>query len=107
MRPSLLHESTMQLVRVLTMQADDKAQETLRDDVDGVEVRSVSPSVGPVQITVTFWLDREPDVDYKPLPQWLAAATLYRASELVEEDDYEDLMEADVDEPDEGQEEEV
>jgi hypothetical protein len=44
----------------------------------------------PAVIRVTFWLDREPDIE-TDLPPWLAAAALYRASVLME-----DMAEADL-----------
>ena len=37
----------------------------------------------PVTLKVDFWTDREPDVSFEPLPPWLAAAVLQRASELA------------------------
>lgn len=60
--------------------------------MEGEDVES--PSVTePVVLKVTFWHDREPDVLFEPLPPWLAAAVLQRASELAY-----DMAEADWEE---------
>jgi len=62
--------------------------QTMRPDADSPEAERGGMGVSdgaeaPVTIKVDFWQDREPDVTFEPLPPWLAAAVLQRASELA------------------------
>jgi len=90
---SLSERAYLLLVRVLTMRPDASGSEATAGNGGGVELPdSAEAAVGPVVLKVTLWWDREPDIEYDPLPPWLAAAALYRASVLME-----DMAEADLD----------
>ena len=69
------------MVRLHAMRPDADSPEAADGLGDGVELSSSAEA--PVTLKVDFWNDREPDVFFSPLPPWLAAAVLQRASELA------------------------
>lgn len=81
-QPPLPRELTLQLVRVSEMPDKRRASSSVSRTVDDPASGGDSPQVGPSIITVTVWMDREPEVD-SPLADWLTEAALYRAAWIV------------------------
>ena len=71
----------MQLVRLRTMRSNAGGPQPDHGLEGGMGVSDSAEA--PVTLKVDFWTDREPDVSFEPLPPWLAAAVLQRASELA------------------------
>jgi len=78
---ALSNGANLYMVRVLTLRSDADSPEADSGLNDGVDLPSGAEA--PVTLKVDFWQDREPDVTFDPLPPWLAAAVLQRASELA------------------------
>ena len=89
------------MVRVQAMWSDTGGTEAAHGGQRMAVPDGESPAVAPVEIRVLFWMDREPDIESSPLPPWLSAAVLARASELMY-----DMAEVDWQETNEEEEEE-
>lgn len=91
--PSTLPATRMQLVPLRIMRREDgdpTGTGTTRDEVQVGEDGPVlirAPDYGPVNITVRFWPDSEPEVFIDgALAEYVAQAALYRAAETLDVD---------------------